>query len=376
MLKTRTILVFVAVCCVVVIMILLRNHKQEHGPPVSDNLASHPIYRAYDFGDSKTVINLGTQPLYSPTGFITETMERDAILARELSALGLSIRFHPFLKGTDVNYFILRGALAAGVGGDMPALSLAGQTGLVIPTFMQQGPISIVTRKYMLLDDMRGKKIAYAPGSIAHFVLFELLSEANLIHDDVQLIAMDVHEMASALSSGSIDVFAAWEPTPEIAELKYSYVKSYQSISTGYLYFSKVFFDKHPAAIRQIIAAQLRAVRWLMADSENLQSASAWVLSKSEKLTGEKYEINRVQNAQLAKKDILGNRISSSLAIPSEMLADNGILHREFKFLKKFGEIMPEIQWAQVRASFYQSLTQDIINNPSIYPLNEFEYGQ
>ena len=52
-----------------------------------------PITPRYQFSQSKSVINIGTQPLYLPVGLITETMSRDKILQNQLAALGMKIRF-------------------------------------------------------------------------------------------------------------------------------------------------------------------------------------------------------------------------------------------------------------------------------------------
>ncbi len=56
---------------------------------------------------------------------ISESMKRDEVLRRVLSKQGIKIRFYSFLKGADVNFFIKRGNLEAGIGGDIPALTAA-----------------------------------------------------------------------------------------------------------------------------------------------------------------------------------------------------------------------------------------------------------
>jgi len=359
---------------VVSFSIVFFEKKQTKTAPSVGDLSSHPIYSKYRFDDSTKVINIGTQPLYSPTGFITETMKRDAILTRELAALGFTLRYYPFLKGADVNYFILRNDLDAGVGGDMPALSLASKTSLSITTLMQQGPVSIVTRKYILANDLRHKRIAYAFGSVAHFALLELLEGENIHAEDVKLISMDVHEMVKALSAGKIDAFAAWEPIPELANLYHDFVKNFQSINTGYLYFRRDFFDNYPAVVRQILAAQTRAVHWLSSNRDNLHSASSWVLGKTASLTGKKNELDAVQNAFLAYNDILSSRFSS-IAISPASLKEDGALYREFFFLKKLGKISPDVDWQQVLDSFNLEVVQEIYGSSSQYKLSEFEYN-
>ena len=88
----------------------------------SPNLSEHPIYRTYSFGSSDNVVDIGTQPLWVPTCLISEAMRHDNILRDALSERGLEVRFHAFLKGADVNFFLERGELEVAIGGDMPAL--------------------------------------------------------------------------------------------------------------------------------------------------------------------------------------------------------------------------------------------------------------
>ncbi len=97
------------------------------------DLSDHPIYREYEFGQDESVIDLGIQPLWVPAGLISEAMRRDTLLHAALAEQGLRIRFHAFLKGADVNFFLRRGELEVGIGGDMPALTAAADSDLVVP---------------------------------------------------------------------------------------------------------------------------------------------------------------------------------------------------------------------------------------------------
>ncbi len=123
---------------VVVIIYGCDSGKKEYVDTVPD-LDSHPVYQAYTFDESDSVIYIGTQPLYIPTGLITEAIKRDTLLHESLDALGMKIEFFPYFKGNDVNHFIRNGSLDAGVGGDMPALSIASTHDVIIPALVQYG---------------------------------------------------------------------------------------------------------------------------------------------------------------------------------------------------------------------------------------------
>jgi hypothetical protein len=91
-------------------------YADANSKPISQGPSKHPIYTKYDFSNTEEVINLGTQPFFSPTGLITETMKRDNILHKALSESGIKARFFPFLNGNDVNLYLRRGDIDAGIG--------------------------------------------------------------------------------------------------------------------------------------------------------------------------------------------------------------------------------------------------------------------
>lgn len=80
-----------------VVWVLIRfllpgGQSQDAAQPVGKaDLSSHPVYATYDIRNSNDVIHIGTQPLYLPTGLITETMKRDSILNAAIAARGMKI---------------------------------------------------------------------------------------------------------------------------------------------------------------------------------------------------------------------------------------------------------------------------------------------
>lgn len=68
--------------------------------------------------------------------------------------------------------------------------------------------------------DLKGKKIAYVPGTMHHVLLLETLKQAGLDHEkDVTLQRIDFFDMGQALSQGTVDAFCSGEPYPSLAVL-------------------------------------------------------------------------------------------------------------------------------------------------------------
>lgn len=340
------------------------------------DLQNHPIYSQYTFNQDDTILNIGIQPLYLPTGIIFEALKRDTILAAALLQLNRKIRYFPFLKGADLNFFLRKGLLDGGVGGDMPALSASSTLDLFIPVRLQKGNASIVSAKPMLTNDMKGRRIAYPLGSIAHYFLLDLLQSAGISKNEVTLIPMEVSSMAEALHDRKIDAFSAWEPTVASAMKQYpEFYIPYRKITTGYLYFSQDVVTTNQEAVSHILAAVIRAIRWMKSDLEPLVFACQWNIMEMEQLTGEKSFLTANEIAKLALQDIFRySSLNNSIVFQTKNARLKDVLHEEYKFLLSLDKIPEKRNWEQVFNSFDDSLILEILSSPRKYHLNEFDY--
>lgn len=356
------------------IVILAGEERTEQNPPFSEpDLSNHPMYAKYEFSKEKNIINIGAQPLWLPTGLITAAMKRDIVLRSALSEMNREIRFYGFLKGDDVNFFLKRGDLAGGIAGDMPVISAAATFDIMVTNMVQQGFTSIVARHHMLMSELRGKPIGYAVGSNAHYSLLLALSSVGLNEKNVHLISMDVDRMPDALHAREIDAFSAWEPIPAITLLKYdNAVIIHRNLNSGYLCFLKTFSAEYPEEMHRIVAAVIRAFRWMQSDRKNLRQASFWFLQAAKALTDSDIGISAAQIEELSEKDIMGKK--QSCYISENDLKQGGLLYQEFEFLKSLAKIPPSTDWEKVHNSFNRDVINQVLANPKKYKLNVYNY--
>jgi NitT/TauT family transport system substrate-binding protein len=343
------------------------------GNTTNGDISSHPLYAAYKFEKSPNVVNIGVQPLYMPTNIIVEAMKRDAVLGREMEKIGVKLKFYDFLKGADVNFFLQRGDLHGGFAGDMPTLVAASKMKIKIPALAEMGFTSIVSKKLYSIKELRGRRIGYAFGSNAHYGLLNALTAAGIAPNDVSLVAMEISDMPDALAAGRIDAFSAWEPT--VKETLKSQPKTrviHRSISSGYLYFTQDFCTQRTDALRAVLAAEIRAVRWLQRDRENLLRAAGWAADAASVVSRQKNALTRKQTAWLAANDLLG--MDSEPRIPMRELSEGGQLHTEFQFLKSIRLVEQSTQWSAVLESFDTAVMDEILANPSKYRVRDYDY--
>lgn len=345
----------------------------EPSPASSPDLTLHPLYRTYDFGKAGPVLRVGVQPLYYPTGLILETIRRDGVLREELQALGLRLELFSFYKGDDVNHFLLRGDLDAGVGGDMPALGAAASGGVTITSVLHRGYTSVLSRRSRFVADLKGQRIAYALGSNAHYALMKALADEGLSESDVDLIPMEVTQMPAALQSGRIQAFSAWEPTVETAlMMSPGTIVTSRTMSTGFLYFSDRIVEERPAAVRLLLAAQVRATRWMVRSRDNLRRATEWSIQAAERFSGESFPLSPARAMDVAEKELLGVR---STPVPSGAdLESSGRLAIEFRFLKERSWIETDLTWDGILAAFDMDMITEVIRRPDLYRLEEYRY--
>lgn len=367
---------FVAVASVMGISLFLTGEKE---PMVAtEDLADHPIYKNYAFTGFSRVIDFGEQPLWIPTAVIIEVMKRDNILKDELYGLGFGIRFHPFLKGYDVNYFLLRGDLETAIGGDMPALSAITKGNNTAISIIQEGPVSVISRDIKTPKELKGKKIGYALGSNAHFYLLNTLIENGIDLNDVEFIKMDIVEMADVLYRKKIDAFSVWEPTAAIALKKYpEFIVTASGTSYGFIYLSDDLINSQPEVAKQILASEIRALKWIRKSDDNLKRASQWCVASALELakkSGQKMPLDVEMVSSLTKKDLPG-LTKEYPAIPKEIIEESGMLKKEFDLLRTLGFVSGDLKWEKIKNSFNLGLIEEVIQDPEKYKLDAADFA-
>jgi hypothetical protein len=371
----RGLIVLILVAAAITGIVFLSVWTLTRKPP--DHQSAEPptlraSYTKYQFDHSGRTVQFGIQPFWMPAGNIAEVMSRDLILTQELGELGLSIRFHAFLKGDDITFFVKQGDLQGGMVGDMPALLAAAALDIVIPAATHQGFDHIVASRELLITDLKGKRIGYPYGSVSHRTLLEALASDGVTEDQVSLMPQEVTDLPGALAGGLIDAFAAWEPATMAALSKVPTASAiHRSRHLGLIYFTRAFATAHTEAMRRLLAGEIRAVRWLTADRNNLARSCRWVAERSREPGTENLVMSPDKCSAIIAE--LG-QMQFVLVIPERDFRAGGHLEREFEFLKSLGKISSTVVWADVRRKLDRSVMTEILANPLKYRLDEFRY--
>lgn len=138
--------------------------------------------------------------------------------------------------------------------------------------------------------DLKGKKIAYVPGTMHHLLLLETLNNSGLdAENDVELIRIDFFDMGQALAQGTIDAFYSGEPYPSVAIKEgYGRILEYPDDNEGFgiinsaMMTSQKEIENNPELIQKLVTAHARATE------ESLNSDREEWLDRSEEFGNER----------------------------------------------------------------------------------------
>ncbi|MBJ6798690.1 ABC transporter substrate-binding protein [Geomonas propionica] len=316
------------------------------------------------------VIAVGVQPLGYPAALTGAVLGHDAILRRELAESGYVLKFLPFRKGNEM-VDLMGTTLSAAVVGDMPVIRMAVRTEIRVVGLAKKTFTSLVGRNITLLEQLKGKRVAYAEGSSAHHTLLQALAGVGLTERDVRLVPMDVDAMPAALEAGKVDAFSAWEPAPSLALVQNTEARVlFRGASSDFFVVSGSLADKDPQAALALCAAWARALNWMRKSNANLQQAALWAEKDRAALAPRGRKLAQSQVIEITRREILDVPAAPVIV----KLRGNLPLQGEFDFLMRQGKIPKDAAYQRVERAFAYDGLQQVFKSPQRHLLGDFEY--
>ncbi|MFF0474695.1 ABC transporter substrate-binding protein [Streptomyces sp. NPDC004284] len=138
--------------------------------------------------------------------------------AGELDDLPYRVKWSTFTSGPPLLEAINAKAVDFGSVGNTPPVFAAGagsKITVVAATHGDSAGEAILVPKDSPLRtarDLKGKRVAVAQGSSAHFQLIASLRKAGLTLDDVRVSLLQPADALAAFTSGKVDAWAVWDP--------------------------------------------------------------------------------------------------------------------------------------------------------------------
>lgn len=193
----------------------------------------------------------------------------------------------PFTNPGDQKTALLAGSLAM-TGTTIPTAILAAANGepvkIVASLCNKCSALAVSKASGVKTEaDLRGKTIAYVPGTMHHVLLLDVLHRAGLDPEkDVTLTRIDFFDMGQAMQNGQIDAFLSGEPYPSQAVLEgYGQILSYPYFddTIGPINAAMIVTDetvkKNPALVQALVSAHVKAARYLSEHQDKWQEMAA-----------------------------------------------------------------------------------------------------
>ncbi|MFZ3495783.1 ABC transporter substrate-binding protein [Streptomyces sp. 5.8] len=138
--------------------------------------------------------------------------------AGELEKIDYEIKWSTFTSGPPLLEAVNAKAVdIGGVGNTPPVFAAAAKSKITVvgASHGSSAGEAILVPKGSTLQtpaELRGKKIAVAQGSSAHFQLIASLQQAGLTPADVQITLLQPADALAAFNSGKVDAWAVWDP--------------------------------------------------------------------------------------------------------------------------------------------------------------------
>jgi sulfonate transport system substrate-binding protein len=145
-------------------------------------------------------------------------------LEERLAPYGVHVSWFEFQSGPPLLEALNAGKIDAGYSGGAPAALAEAAPGsqMVYLAYEPEVARAIVVRKNAAihsLADLKGKKVAFAVGSSAHYTLLSALATVGLTISDIQPVNLQPSDARTAFERGDVDAWVIWDPYLADAEV-------------------------------------------------------------------------------------------------------------------------------------------------------------
>lgn len=241
-------------------------------------LLALPVARAAE-GDGK-VVRIG----YQKSSTLTLFLKSRGILEKAFEPQKVGVQWHEFTSGLPLLEALNVGALdlSADVADAVPPFALAAGAKLTYYAIETPSPTAqaLVVKKdspITAVSQLKGRKIAFAKGAGAHFLLLEVLQKNGLSIRDIEPAYLNPADARAAFENGSVAAWVIWDPfLAAVQRQSGARILADGHNLAAYRRFylaSSEFAQKQPQVLQQVYDELKRAGDWVKA---NPGAAAEW----------------------------------------------------------------------------------------------------
>jgi sulfonate transport system substrate-binding protein len=255
-------------------------------------------------------------------------------LEPRLKALGYDVKWTEFQFGPPLLEAINVGAIDFGNTGETPPV-FAQAAGAPIRYVAYEPPAqrgeAILVQKDSPLKsvaDLKGKKVAVAKGSNAHYLLVKALEKAGVKYEDITPAFLAPADARAAFESGAVDAWSIWDPYQSAADITLgakTLTDATGLVPNTQFYLSSQTFIQTEPKVLDIVLDELRGVdAWAQTDihavAEQLSVAVGLPVPVLEvALKRQSYGIKPIDDHVLVDQQKLADTLYQLKLIPKEV---------------------------------------------------------
>lgn len=221
---------------------------------------------------------------YQKSSTLTLYLKSRGVLEKALAPQQVAVQWHEFTSGLPLLEALNIGALdlSADVADAVPPFALAAGAKLTYYAIETPSPTAqaIVVRKdspITSVAQLKGRKIGFAKGAGAHYLLLEALSQAGLSIRDIESAYLSPADGRSAFENGAIAAWVVWDPFLAAVQRQSGariLVDGTRTAAYRRFYLAATpFARQHPEVLQRVYEELQRAGDWV---KKNPAAAADW----------------------------------------------------------------------------------------------------
>lgn len=206
-------------------------------------------------------------------------------LEQALKAQNIQVKWLEFPSGPPMLEAMNTGNLDfATTGESPPVFAQAANAGLVYVAHEVAAPNSeglLLPKNSPITDakQLKGKRIAVAKGSSAHYTLVQALKKHGLAYGDITPVYLQPADARAAFEQGNVDAWVVWEPYRAAAEAQLGAKTLFntEGLKPSYSFYlaSKDFAIAHPELVKTVVEQVNKADQAINADLDGFGKITA-----------------------------------------------------------------------------------------------------
>lgn len=261
-------------------------------------------------------------------------------LEKRLNELGVTVEWTEFAAGPPLLEALNTGSVDLGSTGQTPPIfAQAAGTPLVYIAAIAatpNGQALLVPKDSPIkaVSELKGKKVAFAKGSSAHFFTINVLQEAGLQYSDIEPVFLTPPDARAAFDGGSVDAWVIWDPYLTIArkatEARVLHDGSSLTPTHSYYLAARSFTEQHPDILDVALEEIQKVEKWSGENPQEVAKILAPVIGVDASILEEvarrqNFGIEPVSDALVAEQQSIADTFFNLGLIPKQITISEAV---------------------------------------------------